>query len=184
MGIISGILLFSKFIEYAIVNHPKMTTSFFTFLILVTAPQIIKGMDYKDKVNIKYFAYGLIAMAIVIFLNLKYQETEVTQLRTVFSSAYYIKILICGIIAAGAMIIPGISGSLFLLIIGEYYNIVSYVNNFKIKPLFSLVVGLAIGILLFSSAINYLLKHYREKTMFFILAVVLLSIIQMWISII
>ena len=100
---------------------------------------------------------------------------------------------ICGIIAAAAMIIPGISGSLLLIMLGEYYNIVYLISSLgsslteksftTFRPLIILALGIGVGLVAFSKAINYLLKNHREFTLFFIEGIITFSIIQMWLSI-
>lgn len=80
-------------------------------------------------------------------------------------------------------IIPRISGSLLLLMIGEYYNIVVFVTNFTIKPLIFIGLGMGSGIIIFSKIIDYLLKNYREVTLFFITGIVMISVLQIWINI-
>ena len=110
-----------------------------------------------------------------------------------FTRAYRLKLFICGVIAAGAMIIPGISGSLLLMMLGEYYNVVylisSLASSLKEKsfsillPLITLALGVGIGLVAFSKAINYLLKNHKEFTLFFIEGIITFSIVQMWLSI-
>lgn len=191
LGALAGILLFANIIEFSINNYPKTTSLVFTLLVVPSIPFIVKGLDYKKTKNIFYFIAGAALMLLFVFLNIKYGKgsqinVEVVQTvnaATCFERTYLIKIFICGLIAAGAMIIPGISGSLFLLIIGEYYNIVSFVSNFTIQPLIFLGLGVGAGLVLFSKLIDYLLKKYRENTLFFITGIVTISIIQIWINI-
>ena len=138
-------------------------------------------------------------MIIFILLGLKYGDktTSAVTIQLVegvcFTRGYLLKLLFCGIIAAGAMIIPGISGSLLLMMLGEYYNVVylisSLVSSLKersfaiLTPLIVLALGIGIGLVAFSKGINYLLKNHREFTLFFIEGIITFSIIQMWLSI-
>ena len=198
VGAATGIFLFAN-IKYSITNYPKITVSVFTLLILPSIPYIVKGLDYKKKKNILAFCCGAALMIIFILLGLKYGD-KTTGAVTIqiakgvcFTRAYRLKLFICGIIAAGAMIIPGISGSLLLMMLGEYYNVVylisSLASSLKEKsfsillPLITLAVGVGIGLVAFSKAINYLLKNHKEFTLFFIEGIITFSIIQMWLSI-
>lgn len=182
-GITAGILLFSRLVTFSIVNYPKITLTFFSLLILLSLKSIIKEFDFKNTKNILYFFIGIFIMLIFITIGLIYNDDKTISLRTTFDLLYFIKIAFCGFLAAGAMLIPGISGSLFMLIIGEYYNILSYINSFKILPLFFLGLGVLSGIIVFAKIINYLLKKYKEATFSFIFGIILMSIIQMWLSI-
>ena len=199
LGAGTGILLFANIIKYSITNYPKITVTVFTLLILPSIPYIVKGLDYKKKKNILAFCYGAIVMIIFILLGLKYGDktTGAVTIQLVegvcFTRGYLLKLLFCGIIAAGAMIIPGISGSLLLMMLGEYYNVVylisSLVSSLKersfaiLTPLIVLALGIGIGLVAFSKGINYLLKNHREFTLFFIEGIITFSIIQMWLSI-
>ena len=184
-----GILMFANIIKFSVTNYPKLTSIVFSLLVLPSIPFIVKGLDYKRGKNIFSFFIGVLIMLIFIFFNIKYGKNSsienmyLLNNTSYFSNYYLIKLFICGLVAAGAMIIPGISGSLLLLMLGEYYNIVSFISNFSIKPLFFLGLGVALGLVIFSKAISYLLKNYRETTLFFITGIVIMSIFQIWINI-
>ena len=199
VGAATGIFLFANIIKYSITNYPRITVTVFTLLILPSIPYIVKGLDYKKKKNILAFCCGAIIMIIFIFLGLKYGDktTGAVTIQLVkgvcFTRGYLLKLLFCGIIAAGAMIIPGISGSLLLMMLDEYYNVVYLISSLAssireksftiFSPLIMLALGIGIGLVAFSKAINYLLKNHREVTLFFIEGIITFSIIQMWLSI-
>ena len=199
VGAATGIFLFANIIKYSITNYPKITVSVFTLLILPSIPYIVKGLDYKKNKNILAFCCGAALMIIFILLGLKYGD-KTTGAVTIqiakgvcFTRAYRLKLFICGVIAAGAMIIPGISGSLLLMMLGEYYNVVYLISSLGaslkeksfsiLLPLITLAVGVGIGLVAFSKAINYLLKNHKEFTLFFIEGIITFSIVQMWLSI-
>lgn len=199
LGAGTGIFLFANIIKYSITNYPKITVTVFTLLILPSIPYIVKGLDYKKKKNILAFCYGAIVMIIFILLGVKYGDKTAGAVTiqlvkgVCFTRGYLLKLLFCGIVAAGAMIIPGISGSLLLMMLGEYYNVVYLISSLAsalreksftiFGPLIALALGIGIGLVAFSKAINYLLKNHREVTLFFIEGIITFSIIQMWLSI-
>lgn len=195
IGVGTGIFLFANIIKYSIANYPKITVTVFTLLILPSIPYIVKGLDYKKKKNILAFCYGAALMIIFIILGLKYgnKTTGAVTIQLIegacFTRGYLLKLFICGVIAAGAMIIPGISGSLLLMMLGEYYNVVYLISSLREKsfavlsPLVILAIGVGVGLVAFSKAINYLLKNHKEFTLFFIEGIITFSIIQMWLSI-
>ncbi|MCY7007687.1 DUF368 domain-containing protein [Fusobacterium simiae] len=199
IGAGTGIFLFANIIRYSITNYPKITVTVFTLLILPSIPFIVKGLDYKKKKNILAFCYGAIIMIVFILLGLKFGN-KTAGVVTIqlgkgvgFATSYLIKLFLCGVVAAGAMIIPGISGSLLLMMLGEYYNVVYLISSlgsslreksFAIfTPLVVLALGIGVGLVAFSKAINYLLRNHREFTLFFIEGIITFSIIQMWLSI-
>ena len=127
-----------------------------------------------DKISIISLVVGIF----LVLLLLQFKEpTTINGLRTEFSLSYYFKLFLCGIVGAGAMIIPGISGSMLLLILGEYYNILSFINGIKIMPLIFVGIGIILGIVLCSKLISYLFEHYRNGTIYFILGLILSSIL-------
>lgn len=184
-----GILLFANIIKISVTNYPRATSIVFSLLVLPSIPFIIKGLDYKKFKNIFSFFMGVLVMLIFVYFSLKYSKVSNPELvygiteNTNFEKLYLFKLFICGLIAAGAMIIPGISGSLLLLMLGEYYNIVAFISDFSIKPLVFVGLGVGIGIILFSKIIDYLLKNYREVSLFFITGIVTMSVIQIWVNI-
>ena len=138
-------------------------------------------------------------MIIFILLGLKYGDKSAGAVTiqlvkgVCFTRGYLLKLFICGVVAAGAMIIPGISGSLLLMMLGEYYNVVYLISSLGaslkeksftiLSPLIILAIGIGVGLVAFSKAINYLLKNHKEFTLFFIEGIITFSIIQMWLSI-
>lgn len=177
-GVGIGILLFAKIIEILYKNYPQPTSFFFIGLILASLPIVLKQNEGKfNKVSILSLLGGII----IVFIFLQFKEpASINTIRTEFNFLYYIKLLLCGLAGAAAMIIPGISGSMLLLILGEYYNILSFINNVQIKPLVFVAIGITIGIVLCSKLISYLFEHYKNATIYSILGLILASILGIW----
>lgn len=186
-----GILLFAKAIEFSVQNYPRWTATFFSICIVPTLFYLIKPYKKTWK-NAMLFLWGCCFLLFFMVLSSYFKKETGVDLTPVVSKklfsfelipfAYGIRLLVCGLLAAGAMIIPGVSGSLLLLVLGEYYNILSYILHFQIVPLAYLMLGVALGLVIFSKAIHWLLQKYEEKTMFFISGIVLMSILQIWMS--
>ena len=85
-------------------------------------------------------------------------------------------ILFCGIIASSAMILPGISGSLILVILGVYTFLINALNNLEILIIIAFILGAIIGLLGFSRVIKYLFNNYRNITYSIMLGLVIGSI--------
>lgn len=191
IGAVIGILLFAKIIEFSIQNYPRTTAAFFSICILPTLFYLMRPYQ-KTKKNIFFFILGCCFLIVFMILSSFFKKETGVEFtpeipKRLFSLrpipvSYGIRLFICGLLAAGAMIIPGVSGSLLLLVLGEYYNILSFILHFQIIPLLYLMVGVALGLVLFSKIIHWLLQKYEETTMFFINGIVLMSILQIWIS--
>ena len=85
----------------------------------------------EDKKNIFFFCLGALLTLGFVYADYKFgKDSGAKELVTVVTTSYALKLFACGGLAAGAMIIPGISGSLLLLMLGEYYNILGFINKF------------------------------------------------------
>lgn len=204
IGAVIGIILFAKIIEFSVINYPKTTAGVFTLLILPSIPYIIKGEDKKNIKNIVFFIIGAIFALLFVYADYKLGTSSSNmEVDRVINSGYLLKLFLCGCVAAGAMIIPGISGSMLLLMLGEYYNILGFINRFfqglvnpstyasmnnllvnlHIIPLASFGIGIIIGLVVIAKIINFLLQKYRSNTLFFITGIIIVSIAQIWMNI-
>ncbi|MGL6167530.1 MAG: DUF368 domain-containing protein, partial [Fusobacteriaceae bacterium] len=206
LGALTGILIFAKILQYLYINYPVPTGIGFMLLIIPSIPLIIKGQKFSN-INTFSFFLGALLTLIFIILGVKYGvKTDNFGSVGDFSINYGIKLLLSGVVAAGAMIIPGISGSLLLLMIGEYYNILFSINatvkslieflkgnsslNFlqlltepSFLNLYFFVVGVILGIVGFSKFIDFMLKKYKGITLFFIDGIVVISLLQILMNI-
>lgn len=177
-----GILAFAKIIGYLYENYPIYTKGAFIILVLPSIPVIIKGENFSNVKNILAFAFGLMFVIGFFMITYKFSGNSFAK-QEIFTTMYGLKLTLCGALAGGAMIIPGISGSLLLLALGEHENIINYIGAVDIIPLLYFSVGVGIGILLFTKIINYFLVNYRGKTLFVILGIVVGSLIELIIKI-
>jgi len=185
VGIGAGlaVLLMSKLISYSLDNYPIPTTIFFIGLILGGMPMLFKKTkgDYR---NIPNSLILLISFVLVLELTFLGSGNNVVSLDNLDITGYILLILV-GIIAAATMVIPGISGSFVLMLLGYYKPIIETVGdltNFNniVHNMLILIpfgIGVLIGIILISKIIEFLLKKYETKTYFAIIGIVLASIV-------
>lgn len=179
LGAVVGIVVFAGVISKMYGVYPKGTTVAFLLLIIPSIPVILKGEKFFKKDNLIAFLGGVIFTGIFIYVTKIFAGEEIVRTsESVFTFSYGIKLFFCGLVAAGAMVIPGISGSLLLMILGEYYNILGYIKSFNIVPLGVFAIGTAIGLVLVSKGINILLNRYRSYTLNFIVGIIIVSLIQ------
>jgi len=184
IGAVIGILSFAKIVGYLYENYPLYTKLIFVVLVLPSIPVVVKGERIKEVKNIIYFCLGMIFVLTFFMIVHRFSAGNSDfQIRKTFDTAYGIKLLFCGSLAGGAMIIPGISGSLLLLALGEHQNVIYYISNLDFLPLGYFGVGVILGIGVFTKFINYFLKKYRSLTLFFILGIVVASLIEMLMNI-
>ena len=179
IGAVVGIIAFAGIVSSMYTNYPKGTTIVFLLLILPSIPLILKGENIFNKKNILSLFLGIIFTLLFILITKKFSNGNDEVLRSaVFNVTYGGKLFVCGLISAGAMIIPGISGSLLLLILGEYYNILNYIKSFNILPLIFFSLGMAVGLVGVSKVINILLHKYRSYTLHFIVGIIIVSLFE------
>ncbi|WP_297597359.1 DUF368 domain-containing protein [uncultured Cetobacterium sp.] len=178
LGAAIGIVVFAGVISKMYETYPRGTTLVFLILILPSIPVILKGEKLYKKDNIISLLAGIVFTIAFIYLTKFFSGSEEIIRTTSFNLAYGMKLFVCGLIAAGAMVIPGISGSLLLMILGEYYNIMNYIKSFNIIPLIFFTAGTGIGLVLVSKAINILLNKYRSYTLHFIVGIIIVSLFE------
>lgn len=148
-GIATSIFTLAKVFQYFVHHFPVQLWSFFFGLILASIPMLFKEVKKWDSVNILSLVFGT-AISFYITIASPAQGSE---------SLLYI--FLCGAIAICAMILPGISGSFILLLLGAYHHVLGAVSAFDLKIILVFMLGAGVGIISFSNLIKYLLaKHY------------------------
>ena len=188
-GILFSILFFSSILELCLKKYSLPTNIFFIGLIFGSIPIIYKKA-IKNGIKKNYFLYTIISILIVILAS-NFNNDSVTQINNNLSFIFLLKIFFGGLLAAIAMIIPGISGSFIMVLLGIYPTVINSISNISRCLLnlsdknlllrtgaiiFSLGLGLILGILLISRLISVLLEKFYSETYFCILGLIIGSI--------
>ncbi len=161
LGIAIAVLTLSKVISYLLEYYTAYTFSFFLGLILASAYILYTKLD---EINIKLIVFTIIGMILsYIFVGLNPIATNHSLIVIFFS----------GLIAICAMILPGISGSFLLLLLGQYEYMLNSLNSLNIIEIVVFIAGAVIGILGFSKILNYLLENYESATMAFLIGIMI-----------
>jgi putative membrane protein len=168
IGIASAFALLAHPIKYAIKNHPIPTWSFFFGLIIASALLIIKHIPNKKNHNYLWMIPGI---ALGLWIG--------SQTAIPFPSNNT-AVLVAGMLAICAMILPGISGSFILVLLGMYEVLISAVANRELLILLIFVFGAFIGLMVFSRVIKWVLNKYYQITLFFLSGLMLGSLIKVW----
>jgi len=168
LGILTSIFAFSKAITFFIETYPIPLWSFFCGLILISSIIILRDIKRWTIISLFMFPVGV---AIAYYI---------TELPMISSPNNIWLTFLSGAIAICAMILPGISGSFLLLILGKYEYILHAVNekNFAVLAVFAL--GCITGLLLFSRLISWFLKNYHALTLSFLSGFMIGSINKIW----
>ena len=165
ISLISFVKISASFLE----SFPLFIWSFFLGLIFATVYVIYKLINQWHNLN---FFFLIISIIFSIFLSSfsAYDTDEISLLYILFT----------GIIASSAMILPGISGSLILVILGVYAYLIKALDNLELIVIFTFISGAIIGLLGFSKILKYLFNNHRDATYTIMLGLVIGSIENVW----
>ena len=159
LGIGIAFISLAKVISYLLDTQTAYTFSFFLGLILASAYILYTKLD---NFNIKLIIISIIGIILYyIFVGLN----------PIATNHSLVVIFISGLIAICAMILPGISGSFLLLLLGQYQYMLNALNSRNLIEIFVFGIGAVIGILGFSKLLNYLLERYESATMAFLIGI-------------
>ncbi|MBK8488549.1 MAG: DUF368 domain-containing protein [Bacteroidetes bacterium] len=168
LGIGISIVSLSKLILYLLTNYPTLLWSFFFGLVIASA--IYVGSTIK-KWNLQLIV-GLIAgAAFAYYITIASPAQGPTELWFVF---------ITGAIAICAMILPGISGSFIMLLMGMYEFILNSLTSLKISVILTFMAGAAIGIVSFSHLLSWMLRKYHNLTIAILTGFMIGSLNKVW----
>ncbi len=180
LGAVIAIVLFLNLIVILFENYGIPTQLFFVGLILGSLPFItreIKGFEAK---NVVAFFFGAAVMGVFIYFSMKLNKDISDVTYTGMSFFYGIKLFVVGLLSAAAMVVPGISGSLLLLMLGEYRNLSFFVKEIEIVPLAIIAVGIVIGLFSVTKIISIIIEKYRGQLFSFVLALIVTSLLSIW----
>ncbi|WP_284193516.1 DUF368 domain-containing protein [Vibrio zhanjiangensis] len=167
-GILTSIATLAKLISWLLETHPIPIWSFFFGLILISVFHMLKQIEKKS-----------LSRLILLLLGVGFAYS-ITILQPLQLDPIGINILFAGAIAICAMILPGISGSFILLLIGMYAPILGAVKSVDITVLLLFLSGCVIGLLSFSHLLTWLLKHFRDLTLIFLTGLMVGTLPKIW----
>ncbi len=172
-----AIILFSKLITFLLQDYSMQTQFAFIGLILGSLPFIFKKSKEKG-FKWTYIIPAIITFAIGITLAILELKGITGEPIASFNIDFVTVILlfVYGFISAASMVIPGISGSFVLLLMGAYTAIMTAISTLNILVLIPFAIGVAVGIIACSKLINWLLNHFYGYTYYAIIGFVIGSL--------
>ena len=165
-GALISIFLFSNVLQIAFNNFYIITSYIFMGLILGSIPAIRKQASIN---NIDFLHILCFSLSFVFSIYLVLIERGNTY--SISSFSYYY-LIITGFFMSAGIIIPGVSKTAILLIMGVYYSYLNAISTLNFSILFPLGIGLAFGSIFFMYAINFLFAHFKSYTYFLIIGFV------------
>lgn len=179
LGALVGIIFFGNIIKYLFFNY-KMQASFaFIGLILGTIPSLLKETSSHKCIKLKDFfplIFSFILGICLIFLennsNSNYFSNSI--------NISFLYLVFSGFIMSIGIIIPGVSSTILLMLLGIYPIYINAVSTLNLNILIPLGIGVLIGSILWLKLIKYLLNNYHEKTFYSIIGFTLGSILILY----
>ncbi|MEM9052900.1 MAG: DUF368 domain-containing protein [Bacteroidota bacterium] len=172
LGLFAGIFLslisLAKLITFLLDAHPIAIWSFFFGLVLASVPLVAKSI--KNWSGSRYFGFG--AGAVIAYL--------ITELPPVEDPGATWYLFASGMIAICAMILPGISGSFILLLLGSYSTVLQAVNDRDLLSIGIFGGGCIVGILAFSRFLKWMFARYHDVTIAVLSGFLLGSLNKLW----
>ncbi len=174
-----GIVAFSWLIKFLLEKFPLATNYFFIGLIIGSIPMIFhRSVSPRFKaINLIPF---LIALGLMIGLAFISHDDSTTELIKELNVANAAKLFFFSIIAAAAMILPGVSGSMILMIFGVYTSVLTAISDMNILVLIPVALGVIIGIIGGAKIIGIFLKYCPQATFWTILGLILGSLFALF----
>jgi putative membrane protein len=172
-GMLTAIFSLARLMHYLMIEHTILTWA--TFFGLIGASIVVIFKELKSPFEMKNII-SLVIGAILAWLMVSLIPVETP------TTSWFI--YLCGIIGITAMILPGLSGSFLLLILGKYEYITSAVKSPFVEGNFIILITFALGsvtgVMGFSRVLNYFLKNYRSQTMAFLTGILIGSMKKVW----
>ena len=167
-GIFISIFSLMNLVHYLLEFHPIKLWAFFFGLVLASILYIGKQIKHWSPITV----VALLISALIAF--------GITQLATFQGTDSLLFLFIAGAIASCAMILPGISGSFILVLLGAYATITEAVHNIDLKKIAVVGGGVIVGLLSFSHLLKWLFKNYENLTLTILTGFILGSLNKIW----
>lgn len=168
-GIATSLLSVAKLLTWLLAHQPILLWAFFFGLIVASTCFVGKPVEWNWKTIVSFLVFAVISFMIT--------SPENQPLNT--SNSYWY-IFVCGAIAICAMILPGISGSFILVLLGEYFFILQALTELNVNVLVVFILGALIGIVTFANVVSYLFAHFKMLTLAALTGFMVGSLNKIW----
>lgn len=168
LGVLVSVFSLAKLMTYALAYYPVLAWAFFFGLILASVVFMFKDIKGWGAGEVLFVILGVVLGLVVCTLSPTQTPDDLWF------------IFICGVIAICTMILPGISGSFILLILGKYDYVMQALTDLNWPVLIALAFGCIVGILAFAKLLHWLLARWEKQTLLVLLGFVLGSLVKVW----
>jgi putative membrane protein len=208
-GALGAVVLASRFMETILVSYHDAAYGFFFGLILVSIVfpfQYLKRLSWKEWLSMVIAAVFLVGLDVSVSDQEKLDKAEASHQRELFKeakahsaetgeplpedfasmpevdldAAKLLLIFSAGAVAISAMVLPGISGSFMLLLMGVYFDVLTAINQRDLLVLAVFAAGMAVGLLTVVRLVNWLLEKFYNPTLAFMIGLMAGSLWSIW----
>lgn len=173
IGIFVGVFVFSNMLNYLLTNFPIQIKSIFIGLILGSIPSLTNEINKNSEFKFHYLFYTLTAF--IIGIASVFLEKNISN-NIGFENFSYTYLFLSGFLMSIGVIVPGISSTVILMLMGVYNSYISSISSLHFPILIPLGIGLILGSIIFMKITNFLLKKYYTHTFYTIIGFTLGSI--------
>lgn len=173
VGIGFGVLSFSKILNYLLYEFPIQTKSIFIGLILGSIPSLLKKANHKSNFKFHYIIYTLLAFVVGIGSVILENSVSNNSISNNFNALY---LILSGFIMSVGIVVPGISSTIILMLMGVYSAYLSSISSIYFPVLIPMGIGLVAGCIFFMKLTKFLLNHFYAQTFYSIVGFTLGSI--------
>ena len=155
---------------------PLQTKSTFVGLILSTVPSLIKDINRKEKFRLRYIIY--LIGALFLGISTVFLEKYIPVLSGTGYNYFYL--IFCGFLMSVGIVVPGVSSTIILMLLGVYSTYLTSVASLYFPILVPIGIGLIIGSLFFMRITKYFLDNFYAETFYTIIGFTLGSILVIW----
>jgi putative membrane protein len=165
-GMVGGVLVFAKLMHYALDTAPPVVWALFFGLIVFSIVDMARALPLR-----LLLPFGLLGTAIgLLVANLVPAPIEPNLLMIAGGGA----------LAVSAWLLPAVSGSFLLLVLGLYDTVLLAISELQVDVLLALIAGCGLGLLLFSRFLHWLMSNYRQPVISLLVGFMLGSLVKLW----
>lgn len=168
-GVVIAIVALARIFDYLFENYPIYIWSYFFGLVLASVYFVGKTIEKWNTSVITLFVIGTAVAVVLSFINPAAEN----------SNFFYL--IICGVVAVCSMILPGLSGSFVLILLGNYQLVaIEAINNRNLEVLLPVMIGAVGGLIAFSHILSWVFKKYKDQTIAVLTGFILGSLNVLW----
>jgi putative membrane protein len=169
IGVLIAIISLAHLFDFLFVNYPIYIWAYFFGLVLASVYFVGKTIGRWNASVVSTFIIGILLAVFISFLNPASENQG------------FLYLILCGVVAICSMILPGLSGSFVLILMGNYKLVViDSINDFNIKVLLPVIIGAGFGLIAFSHLLSWVFKKFRDQTISILTGFILGSVSILW----